>query len=115
MGNKVLVAQFLSFFPEIVIVALLDLEDELLRFNTGVLVVWRIEMPSLDFLKDVYIIFIRQMQNKNWHKKGYTRRKTHQSFQANFETFKVRRENKLPAWFLFSAINLISAYKQVSL
>ena len=39
MGNKVLVAQFLSFFPEIVIVALLDLEDELLRFNTGVLVV----------------------------------------------------------------------------
>ena len=67
MMNKVLVAQFLSFFPEIVIpvAPLLDLEGELLRFNTDVLVVWSIETQSLDFLKDVYIIFIQQMQNKN--------------------------------------------------
>ena len=52
---------------------------------------------------------------KNLHKKRHTRRKTHQSFPTNFETFKVRRENKLPAWFLFSAVNLNFAYKQVGL
>ena len=44
MVNKVLVAQFLSFPADIVVVHLLDLEDELLRFNTDVLVVLSIEM-----------------------------------------------------------------------
>ena len=72
-------------------------------------------MLRFDYLQDVKITFIHQMQYKDWHKKGYTRRKIHQSFQTNFETFKVRRENKVPAWLLFSAVNLFSAYKQVSL
>ena len=31
-------------------------------------VVWSIEMPSFDYLEDVYIIFIQQMRYKNSHK-----------------------------------------------
>ena len=31
-------------------------------------VVWSIEMPSFDYLEDVYIIFIQQMPYKNSHK-----------------------------------------------
>ena len=61
-----------------------------------------------------HVIFIQQMRYKNWHKKGYTGKKTYQPFRTKLETFKVRRENKLPAWFLFSVVNLNSAYKQIS-
>ena len=30
--------------------------------------VWSMEMPRFDYLKDVYIIFIQQMRYKNSHK-----------------------------------------------
>ena len=39
--------------------------------------VWSIEMPSFDYLVDVYIIFIQQMDTKTRINEGYTSRKTH--------------------------------------
>ena len=32
-------------------------------------VVWSVGMPSFDYLKDVYFIFIQQMRYKNSHKR----------------------------------------------
>ena len=119
--NKVLVAQFLFFRAWILIS---NIEEKNLNRNSNSSfirfrwwispitdVVWSIEMPSFDYLKHVYIIFIQQKHCdiKTRTKKGCTSRKTHWSFRTNFETFEVRRGKRLPAWFLFSAVNLNSA------
>ena len=121
--NKGLVAQFLFFRPWILKANIKEINlnrnsngsfIRFIRWTPPITdVVWSIKMPSFDYLKDVYIIFIQKMPNKNSHKKGYTSRKTHQSFRTNFETFKVRKGKRLPTWFLFSAVNLNSAYTEV--
>ena len=63
-------------WTEMVIVHLLEFR----RWTSPITdVVWSIEMPSFDYLKDVYVIFIQQICNKIKTRinKGYTSRKTH--------------------------------------
>ena len=83
-GEQSFGCTFFFIFPKIV--PLLDLEDELLQFNTDELAVrsTSIEMSRLDFLKNVYIIFIQQiMRNKNWHKKGCAHQKKNTPIVSN--------------------------------
>ena len=53
-------------------------------------VVWSIEMPSFDYLEDVYIIFIQQMRYKNSHKQ--VERHTNQ-FEQTLKLFKCEDLN----------------------
>ena len=70
MANKDLIAQFLFFRR--------NSNSSFIRFRrwispiTDAIVVSSIEMPSFDYLKDVYIIIIIN--------KGYTRGKTHTNY-----------------------------------
>ena len=74
--NKVLVAQFLFFRPWILMSNMKEINRSsnssfirLRRWTSPITdVVWSVEMPSFDYLKDVYIIFIQQMRYKNSHK-----------------------------------------------
>ena len=53
--------------------------------------VWSIQMPSFDYLKDVYIIFIQQMRYKNSHKQRLVERHTNQ-FEQTLKLFKCEEK-----------------------
>ena len=109
--NKVLVAQFLFFRPWILISNIEEINlnrnsnSSFIRFRwwispiTGV--VWSIEMPSFDYLKDVYIIFIQQKHcdMKTRTKKGALVEKRTNHFEQTLKLLKCEEGKDYPRDF----------------